>query len=464
MASEVDELRAELEALRAENARLRESPPPPSEQAPPEKAPRRRNWWRGLISAVCIVLVGILVPVSIVGTWARAQLVSEDAFVATFAPLADDPDVQALVIDQATTAINDSLDIEGVTDDLFDGLQSLDLPPAAVTALGLLRAPAAAGVQSLIDAGVTRIVQSDAFPTVWRTALVASHRALVATATADDTGAVTIDDTGTLGIQLGPIIDELKTRLVDQGIGIASMIPTIDTTIVIVQSDALLLVGAVYGIADTVGWWLPFIALGLIALGILVARRRATATLGVGIALTIGAATLAIALTAAGAVLGLNAPALGVPARTLDGIYYTVVGAMRDTAVVFTFLGIVVIAAAWLGGRSSSATRVRGLSDSLSTGARRSLRTRGLNTGGFGDWLYAQRVLVRVVILALAIVLLFALRPLSIGDIVLTVVLALVVWLVAVLLQRHPDDGIDDGAPADADAVTADEEATPVDA
>ncbi len=207
MASEIDDLRAELEQLRAENARLKETAPPVAEPAA-ETPPRRRNWWRGIVSAVCIVLVGILVPVSVVGTWARAQLVSEDAFVATFAPLADDPDVQALVIDQATTAINASLDVEGFTNDLFDGLETLDLPPAAITALGLLRAPAAAGVNSLIDAGVTRIVESDAFPAVWRTALVASHRALVATATADTTGAVTIDDTGTLGIQLGPIIDE----------------------------------------------------------------------------------------------------------------------------------------------------------------------------------------------------------------------------------------------------------------
>ncbi|GAA1957497.1 hypothetical protein [Microbacterium aquimaris] len=437
--TDIDDLRAEIERLRAENADLRsQSVDPPDAETVPSDRVARTGWWRALISAVCIVLAGILVPVSVVGTWARAELVSEDAFVQTFGPLADDPDVQQLVIDQASAAVNEAVDVAGITNDVIDGVQSLDLPPTASSALDLLRQPAVQGVQGLIDSAITGVVQSDAFPQVWRTALVASHRALVAAATGDDTTAIAIDDTGALGIQLGPIIDELKTQLSDQGFGLASSIPTIDQTIVIVQADGLLLVGTIYNIAVAAGYWIPFIALGLAAVGVLVARRRSTALLGVGVAITIGAGLLAVALTSAAAVLSLNAPSLGIPARTLEAIYYTVVGAMRDTATVLTFLGVVVAVAAWLSGRWAPARRVRALAGSLTTSARVGLRRRGLDTGGFGEWMRRQRVLVRMVILVLAVILLFALRPLTFGDIVLVVVLALVVWLIASLLEKDP--------------------------
>ncbi|MDZ8171327.1 hypothetical protein [Microbacterium xanthum] len=469
--TDIDDLRAEIERLRAENADLRSHAAVPDVEPAGSDRVARSGWWRALISAVCIVLAGILVPVSVVGTWARAELVSEDAFVQTFGPLADDPDVQQLVIDQASAAVNDAVDVAGLTNDVIDGVQSLDLPPAASSALDLLRQPAVQGVQGLIDSAITGVVQSDAFPQVWRTALVASHRALVAAATGDESTAIAIDDTGALGIQLGPIIDELKTQLVDQGFGFASSIPTINQTIVIVQADSLLLVGTVYNIAVTAGYWIPFLALGLAAVGVLVARRRSTALLGVGVAITVGAGLLAVALTSAAAVLSLNAPALGIPARTLEAIYYTVVGAMRDTAVVLTFLGVVVAVAAWLSGRWAPARRIRALTGSLTASARGGLRRRGLDTGAFGDWMHRQRVLVRIVILVLAVILLFALRPLTFGDIVLVVVLALAVWLIASLLEKDPS-GADELAAAeasdeetpiavDADTVIVEEGASP---
>ena len=98
---------------------------------------------------------------------------------------------------------------------------------------------------------------------------------------------------------------------------------------------------------------------------------------------------------------------------------------MQDTAIVFVFLGIVVAIVGWFSGRSRQAQRACAFSAAVTERPRRpQLAARGMNTGGFGAWLYRQRVLVRLIILALAIVLLFALRPLSIGDIVLTLVLA----------------------------------------
>ncbi len=442
-------LEEENSALRAGSASAKE----------PQTGPRPRGgWWRALLAAVCITLAAILVPVSILGAWARAELVNEDAFVATFAPLAKDPDVQNLVIEKATGAIESAVDIDGLTTDLFDGIASLNLPPKAAAALQLLKQPAIAGVHSLVGQAVTGIVQSDTFATIWQKALVTSHRALVASATGDKSGVITVDGKGVVGIQLGPIIAELKSALVAQGFGFASAIPEINTTIVVAQSESLLLVSTVYNIATAVGYWLPFVTLGLFALGILIARRRQTAVLGVGVGFALGAGFLAAALTGASVVLGLQAPSLGIPSQTLNTIYFAVVGAMRDAAVVFTFLGVVIALAAWLGGRSRPARRIRRFFGSLTTSARHALQRRGLQTGRTGQWLFQQRLLVRIALVILSAIVLFSIRPVTFGSIVGTVAVALLVWLVIELLSRAPGDPVRDPSASDDDEDASDDE------
>lgn len=132
-----DDLRAELDALRAENAALRARD---TDAVAPEPRTAR---WRAFVSALCIVIATILVPTSIVAAWARVQLVEEDAFVSTLAPLVDDPAVQGLIIDETMTAITDQIDFDQLTANVFDGIADLGLPPRAVQALGLLQAPAA---------------------------------------------------------------------------------------------------------------------------------------------------------------------------------------------------------------------------------------------------------------------------------------------------------------------------------
>ena len=180
------DLQAELAALRAENEALRRGVVAPDEVAPPSRT--RSGWWRSLLSALCITIAAILVPVSIVGAWARVQLTDEDAFVATLAPLVDDPAVQAMIIDESMEAVNAQVDFDQITADVFDGIAGLGLPPRAADALQLLEAPAANGLESLVTTTVTRVVESDAFAEVWATATRAAHRALVGVSTSDGGG------------------------------------------------------------------------------------------------------------------------------------------------------------------------------------------------------------------------------------------------------------------------------------
>jgi hypothetical protein len=284
-------------------------------------------------------------------------------------------------------------------------------------------------------------VQSDAFADVWETALRASHRSLQAVAAGGtSSGAVVIGENGEVGIQLGPIIEEVKQRLIDRGIGFAESIPVVDRTIVVAQSDALTVVGTVYNLAVAAGWWMPIVALVLFLAGILIARRRSTAVLGTGVGIALGAGVLAMGLGIGGSILALSAPNLGIPAGALASMYEQITAAMRDTAVVLTLLGIVIAVIAWMSGRWRGARAARAGVASVNSGVRGALLRRGVDTGRFGAWLYAQRVLVRIVLGALAVLWLMLLRPLSVGEVFLVLVVWLVVWWVFELLQRRPEE------------------------
>ncbi|MFB8387300.1 hypothetical protein ACFC3F_09200 [Microbacterium sp. NPDC055910] len=433
-------LQARIAQLEAENRRLIEA-----DAARSAPGPRRGRSWRAFLSAMCIVLAGLLVPVSIVGGWVRAELVDSDRFVATFGPLAEDPAVQAMLVAEISGVIDDHVDVAQLTDDLFDGVATLDLPPRALAALELLRVPAAAGARGIVDSTVTRVVESETFADVWRTALGASHRALVIAATGGaDGGPVTIDGAGVIGIQLGPIIGEVKAQLIDRGVTFASVIPQVDRTIVVAQSDALVTLRLVYGLAVTAGWWLPVIALALFAVGVLVARRRTTAILGVGVASAFGGATLAVALGVGQLALELAPLEAGVSTDALLAIYEQVIAAMRQTAVVVAVVGIAAATLAWSQGRWRAATSLRRLVAAVNASVRQVLAQRSIGSGAFGAWMDRRRVLVRTIIGAGAVLWLAALRPLGIGDIVVVIVVALVAWWFCELARRPGTPEIDD--------------------
>ncbi|GAA5025412.1 hypothetical protein ACFQRL_12990 [Microbacterium fluvii] len=446
--ADIDELHERLRRLESENAQLRSAAGEPQDRS--AAAPGR---WRAFVSALCIVIASILVPVAIVGAWARLQLVDEDAFVATLAPIASDPAVQSMVVDETMEAIGAQVDFGELTSNVFDGIASIEgMPPAAVSALGLLEQPAAQGLENLVQTTVTRVVESDAFVDVWATATRGAHRAVTAAATYDNQGAVVITDEG-LGIQLGVIVDQVKQRLTERGIGIASLIPAVDRVVIIGTGSALVAIQTIYTIATLVGLWLPFLCLALFLAGILVARRRTTAVLGSGIGLAVGAGALALTFSIASAVVAQAAVSLAVSPTALDVVYRQLVDAMAHTAAVGFVIGLGIAVLAWAQGRWKAARAVRAGVGSINAGLRRALVWRGIDTGAFGTWMYERRAVARGILVALVVLWLLLLRPLGFGEVVLVTVVALFVWWLMELAQRRPGEAI--GVSTDAAAQAA---------
>lgn len=447
------ELARRVAALEAENAALKSrldenatEPLPGLSDAPEPK--HVRGWGWTLLAVALIVIGAILAPVAVVASWAKIQLTDTDAFVATYAPLAKDPGVQQYVTDEAVTVIQDNVDIPQLTSQVIDGITGLGTGPVATRALEALKAPLAQGIVSLIQTTVGRFVASDAFAQVWQEALRASHTQLVATMQGDPKAAVAIGKDGSVGIQLGPIIDRVKQLLEDQGLGFASRIPTIDKTITVAQNSSIPTLQVFYNLAVVAGAWLPWVSIGLLALGVIVARRRALALIGAASALAI-AMIVVVAGIGVGQIVFIASASPGlVPAGVATTLYTTVSTAMKDTGVAVLVLAIVVALVAWYSGPFTVPRRLRGFFASGVTWVRESAERHGISTGTAGEWLYAQRVLLRAAVAVIAAAVVLFVRPLTPSLIVWTLVIAAVVIAVLELVQRPvitiPENADDD--------------------
>jgi hypothetical protein len=396
---------------------------------------------------VLVVIASILAPVAVVSTWAQRELTNTDYFVSTFAPLAKKASVQDLVVTQTVSAIEVNVDIDGITSDVFNGLEGLGLGPRASTALNSLQAPLVAGIRSLITSTVTKFVQSDSFSEIWRQALTTTHQQLLATLNGDKKAAVTIGPNGQIGLQLGPVIDAVKDRLVHQGFGFAKSIPTIERTIVIANSSAVALYIGLYNLVVAVGIWLPWVVLVLLAAGVLVARRRGIALIWPSVALGTSMVLVSIGISVGKTVFQLSVSDV-IPADAAGTIYSGILGFVQSIVVAIAVLAITVLVIAVVGGPFRWARALRGYVSSGFAAARRGAERHGITTGRAGVWMYRQRVLLRVIVGLIAAAIVVFLRPLTPPVIVWTAVVAVVVIAVLELLSRPPME-----ADAEADAV-----------
>jgi hypothetical protein len=431
MAQEIAaQLRARIEELETENETLKDE----SKGLPPTA--KKRAWGWTVLATTLITIGALLSPVAVVGSWIQLTLTDTDRFVAAYAPLANDPAVQAFVATQAVDAINQAVDVPALTSNVIDGIIDLGTGPVATKALDTLKGPAARGIQGLIESSVDKFVQSDAFRAVWTQSLRISHTQLVKSMHGNTDGAVVVSDTGVIGIQLGPILDRIKTALVDQGLTFASAIPSVNRTIVIAQSDAIPKVQLAYNAAVAGGYWLPFIALGSLLAGILVARRRSVALIWAAVALALAMAITLVGLGAGNLLFISAVTPIVMPVGVATVIFNAVAGAMQALALGVLVIAVVVAIVAWLAGPFDRTRKLRALAQSGAASIREAAEKRGVSTGRFGKWLYSQRLLLRIAVSFIAAAIVLFARPLSASLIIWTVILGAVMVALLEVLQR----------------------------
>jgi hypothetical protein len=457
------ELAALVETLQAENARLRSEMRAAEQEAAAAEAAaaaavaaaanadrtpletsaddrvavsRRRRARARATASVALVLIGLLlVPAALVGSWAKGQLTDTEAFVATFAPLAEDEAVKALVVDEVMAVVNEQVDFERATGEVFDAVGSLGIPASAKAALEALKRPAALGLSSLATGVVTDFVDSEAFESIWAQALRISHQQLVAAMTDDPSAALTISSSGELALQLGPVIDAVKTALVAQGLDLASAIPSVDLQIVIAEDTGFSQLALLYGLAVTIGQWLPLVALALLVAGLVAARRRIVALVRASIAFVVVVALVGVGLQVGG-VITVAGLAAYLPMDAARAIYSTVTSLLASTIVAMIVLGVTVALIGWVLGPWRPAPALRRAFADGAARLRRAGDARGITTGAAGRVLERQRVLVRAVIAVGAASIVLFVRPIGTAQIVWTAVVAVLLLVVVELLRR----------------------------
>lgn len=436
-AETVAELRARVDELASETGKLR------------AKLARPTAGQRGRTVAAVLLLVAamLLAPIAAVASWARAELVDTDRFVATFAPLADHPDVQSFITDEVSHAIVEGVDVDALVAEVFTGIGELGLPPRSSAAIGLLEGPAAEGIRSMIHTGVERVVQSPQFAELWAGVLRQTHTQAVAVLQSDPAAMMQLSDDGILSVQLSVVIERVKQELIDQGMGFAQRIPVIDRSIPVLSSDSLVTARAAYQVSAAVGHWLPWIVLGLLVLGIGVARKRLWALMWTGLG-------LATSFMLLGAGLGTGklffvtemSPSI-MPAATATAMFGQLTELMFSTIAALTVVSLLTALVAWLFGGSRPATAIREWSDARFTAARAGLDRIGMDPRGFGTVIHRMRGAIAAVAILTAVLTIFLIRPVSVGSIVWVLVGLLAVLLLVELIRRPgAKPALNDGA------------------
>jgi len=207
-----------------------------------------------------------------------------------------------------------------------------------------------------------------------------------------------------------------------------------------VQSDAVTKAQGVYRLLNTLGTWLPVIALALLALGVYVARghRRALmlGALGVAGSMLLLGVGLAVARP-----LYLDAvPANALPQDAAGDVFDTLVRFLRTGLRTTAVLALVVALGAFLTGPSTTAVRTRSASSRVLGSLRGGAESRGLLTGPAGAWVFTHKRALRIgVVIAGALTLTFWSQP-TVAVVVWTAVVVLILLGLVELLGRPPGE------------------------
>lgn len=389
---------------------------------------------RSLFAGVLLVIASLLLPTAIVGHWATVQINNGNQFVDSLAPLSANPEVQALVVKQLSSAIDKQINIDQTTQNLVDGIgTALRLPEPAKKALDMLSAPISSGVQGLISDTITKIVVSPAFQAAWKDTLTLTHDQLIAVLANKPNTAVQISSDGTLSVSLKPLMAAVKTQLIAAHVPFAAAIPEIDTSITIAKIPELATARIAYQVGVGVGAWLPWIVAALFGAAILTARRRWRMVMISGIAVFVMTGIVAVGLSAGKIILSAT---LNADIAQVAGVVYDSVIAYAATVVAgLLVLGVLLALTGALLGLKSTA-KLRGWFATRFASARTSMDSFGLKTGKFGTALWQNRIAVRSVLVVLAVLLVGLMQPMNPASVIATSLLLIGLLVGLEVVQR----------------------------
>jgi hypothetical protein len=423
----------EIQRLRAEVARLQQERDD-ARKAAPRPAHPHPGLARRIVAIVLVVLTAVLAFAAVPAMYLRSELIDSDRYVATVAPLASDPAIQAEIADKVTQQITDAVDFETIIGDALNEL-SKTTPRVAAVITGL--APAIAEqTKNLIHTAVTRFVATPQFQDLWTQVNRVAHQGLVNLATGSTGGTVSIDQSGTVTISTKEIIAQVKSALVQQGVGIAARIPDVDAQITLFQSPELVRATNAIRTLDATApilAWLTVIT-GVGAIAVAPSGRKRSTTSAVGLAVAIAMALLALALVIGRAVLLNSIPPGSVTPAAAQSLVETLLVPLRTSLRLVFAVALIIALAAFLGGHSRTAEFVRhGLA---SAGDYITGKVGAGRAKPWQLWLARYRRILEATVVGIAVLVLIFWQDPTAAVAIWTAILAVLAILVVELLCR----------------------------
>ncbi|WP_405806709.1 hypothetical protein OG729_16075 [Streptomyces sp. NBC_00210] len=369
-----------------------------------EGGKQRRHRVRSVLSAVLVILAALLSILSVVAVWVNSIVGDTDRYVATVAPLADDPAVQTAVTNRATAAILAQIDVKALVAQLSDAAAQKGVPPKAAELINNLDGPIESGLKELISSTVRKVVSSSAFETLWVDANRVAHTALDKALTGKGGGAVSLKN-NQVSIDLGPIVAKAKDELVKAGFAPAAAIPEVHTTFVVYSSDDLGKIKTYMRILQILGTWLPVVTVIIAAAAVFLSahrRRILIATvLSIAFAMLLLGTTLAVFKNI---YLDRLPPSVYQPAAS--AVFDDLVRFLRSSVRAVAAVALVTAIGAFLIGPSRAAVTVRRAGADGIGSVRGATESAGLRLGPVGRFVHRYKRWIGGVILLGAVLVL----------------------------------------------------------
>ena len=414
------DLEAEVARLKARNDQLEQAHQASTSQ-------RVLRIFRSIATVILIVLGVLCLALAPPAIWARNLVLDTNRYVDTLAPLADEPGVQDVVITQVTNQVTSRVDISKLVAEV--------LPPRAAQ---LLKAPLESGFNTLVKDVTTKFVQSDAFRKLWVGVNRVAHKQLVYALTAEvpKNAATTIDSSGKVFLNLAPIIDQVKTRLVSAGLGVAKNIPAVNATIEIADVHGLHQARRATHLLDVVANWLPWLGLVFLAGGIALSRKRRRALIISTLCVGAGMVLIGIGITIGRSIYLANIPTDILPTSTAGTMFDTLVRYLRWGLRLVLLLMLIIAFGAWVSGRSRAATAFR-------RNVVRGPQALGgkLDSGPVGPFVVQHTTALRIGAVALMVLILALIDRPTLGVVIVLLVILIVLLLIIEMLRASVTRG-----------------------
>ncbi|WP_327130045.1 hypothetical protein OG311_00355 [Streptomyces sp. NBC_01343] len=425
--SRISAERSELDELRRRLAALEASTPPPR---------ARHHRLRTIGSVVLIFVSSLLALLAVIAVWTNSIIGDTDRYVATVAPLASDPDVQAAVTNRVTSEVLAQIDVKALVNQLSQAAVAQGVPPELGKLLGGLSGPITSGITQLVSGTVNKVVTSDQFATLWVDANRAVHSSLDKALTGKGGGAVSLEN-NQVAIDIGPFVAKVKDQLVGAGFTPAAKIPEVHTSFVVYQSKDIGKYKSYFRLLQITGTWLPIIAVLIAAAGVFTAVNRRHGLIGAALGVAVAMLLLGIVLTVFRAFYLDHLPP-GASQAAAGAIYDALIRFLRASIRAVGVTALVTAAGAFLIGPSRPAAAIRTACASAIGSLREVSTAHGLSLGPVGPFVNRYKRWIGAGILAVAAIVLATWSYPTAAVVLWIVVLVLVGFAIREFLDTGP--------------------------